>query len=100
MNQPLAEAIFWIAAAACAVAELAILRWSFAQKKVAQSELVPTASRAGELTWAIIPAIALSLLLVATWRSVEARGAQMEMMNNPATPSMMMSPAQSSAHDH
>lgn len=100
MNQPLAEAIFWIAAAACAVAELAILRSSFAQKKVAQSKLVPTASRAGELAWAIIPAIALSLLLVATWRSVEAREAHMEMMNNPAMPSMMMPPGQSPAHNY
>src|SRR5438552_2284384 len=39
MNQPLAETIFWIAAAACIVAEIAILRSTFAAEPAARSGL-------------------------------------------------------------
>ena len=58
MNQPLAETIFWIAAIACAVAEIAILRFMFAVRRAEKSELVPAASPGGELVWALIPALA------------------------------------------
>ena len=79
MNQPLAEAIFWIAALACAAAEIAILRSTFAARPMTKSELVPAASRGGEVAWAIIPAIALAYLLVVTWQRIEAREAHMQM---------------------
>ncbi len=81
MNQPLAEAIFWIAAVACAVAEMAILRFTFRARRIQQSDLVPIASRRGEIAWAIVPAVALSFLLVATWQRIEARETQMRMMD-------------------
>ena len=80
MNQPLAETIFWIAAAACIVAEIAILRSTFAAKPTDKSELVPAASRSSELAWAIVPAVALSVVLVATWKRVETRESHMQMM--------------------
>ena len=79
MNQPLAGAIFWIAAAACVVAEIAILRSTYAARRVFKSDLVPAASRGGEITWAIIPAVMLVVLLGATWRRIEAREAHMRM---------------------
>jgi hypothetical protein len=82
MNQPLAETIFWIAAAACLVAQLAILRSTFAARSAKQSELVPTASPRGELAWAIIPALALGVVLTATWQRIEAREAHMGMMDH------------------
>jgi len=82
MNQPLAETIFWIAAAACIVAEIAILRSTFAARSVDKSELVPIASRGSELAWAIVPAIVLSVVLVATWKRVDARGAHMAGMDH------------------
>lgn len=82
MNQPLAEAIFWIAALACAAAEIAILRSTFAARRIEKSELVPAASRGGEVVWAIIPALALSCLLVVTWQRIEAREAHMQMMDH------------------
>ena len=66
----LAEAIFWIAALACVVAQIALLRSSFRIKKDSRSELVPASPRAVELAWAILPALALSVLLVITWRRV------------------------------
>ncbi|MEA2763118.1 MAG: hypothetical protein QOD47_2402 [Gemmatimonadaceae bacterium] len=82
MNQPLAEAIFWIAAVACVVAEIAILRSTYAARRVEKSELVPAASRGGEITWAIIPAVMLVILLAATWRRIEARETHMRTMDH------------------
>jgi heme/copper-type cytochrome/quinol oxidase subunit 2 len=82
MNQPLAEAIFWIAAVACVVAEIAILRSAFAARRIQQSELVPTASRGGEIAWAIVPGVGLAVLLVVTWQRVEAREAHLNSMDH------------------
>jgi hypothetical protein len=82
MNQPLAETIFWIAAAACALAELAILRFSFGSRATTRSELVPSSSRAGEIAWAVLPALALVLVFGATWNRIEARHSHMRMMDH------------------
>ena len=82
MNQPLAEAIFWVAALACAAAEIAILRFIFSAHRAEKSELVPAASRGGEVAWAIIPAVVLAGLLVVTWQRIEARETHMEMMDH------------------
>jgi uncharacterized membrane protein len=90
MDQPLAEAIFWIAALACIVAEIAILRSTFAAKRSNKSELVPASSRGGEITLAILPAVALSFLLVVTWRRIEAREAHMKMDHSGMQQSMPM----------
>jgi heme/copper-type cytochrome/quinol oxidase subunit 2 len=90
MNQPLAEAIFWIGALACVGAEIMILKSSFAASRSNKSELVPTASRGSELAWAILPAIVLSVLLLATWRKVEARAAHMQMNHSGMDPAMHM----------
>jgi len=79
MNQPLAETIFWIAALACAVAEIAILRSIIAQRRAQNSILVASSSQRAELIWAIVPAIALLVLLVATWQKIEARYHHMQM---------------------
>jgi len=90
MNQPLAEAIFWIAAIACVVAQIAILRSTYAARRVAKSGLVPSASRGGEITWAIIPVVMLASLLVVTWQRIEARKSHMETMGHSGMHSMPM----------
>ena len=82
MNQPLAETIFWIAAIACVIAEIAILRSTFAARRIRKSELVPASSTAGELVWAVIPALALSAVLIATYRRIEGRDSHMQMMDH------------------
>ena len=82
MSQPLAEIIFWIAAVACVIAELAILRSTFAARRATKSELVPSSSPRSELAWAIIPAVALVLVLTATWQRIEARDSHMNMMDH------------------
>jgi len=93
MNQPLAETIFWIAAAACALAELAILRFSFAARSANRSELVPSASRGGEIAWALVPALALVLVFGATWRRIEAREGHMRMMDHSGMGHSMQMPS-------
>jgi len=90
MNQPLAEAIFWIGAVACVVAEVMILRSSFAATRENKSALVPTASRRSELAWAILPAVLLAVLLAATWNRVQARSAHMHMNHPGMDPAMHM----------
>ncbi|HEV7839181.1 MAG TPA: hypothetical protein VGO75_14020 [Gemmatimonadaceae bacterium] len=40
---------------------------------------MPSASKGGEITWAIIPAVMLAFLLVATWQRIEARETHMMM---------------------
>jgi len=82
MNQPLAETIFWIATLACVIAELAILRSTFAARGAKKSDLVPSASPRGELAWAVIPALALGVVLTATWQRIEAREAHMGTMDH------------------
>jgi heme/copper-type cytochrome/quinol oxidase subunit 2 len=86
MNQPLADAIFWIAAIACVIAEIAILRSTYVARTVEKSSLVPAARQGGEIAWAVIPALALSALLIFTWQRVQTRGAHRDTM----PPGMMM----------
>jgi heme/copper-type cytochrome/quinol oxidase subunit 2 len=90
MNQPLAETIFWIAAVACVIAELAILRSTFTARRANKSDLVPSASPGGELAWAIIPALALGVLLIATWGRIEARDVHLRMDHSGTRHSMPM----------
>ena len=65
-----ADAIFWIAVALCAVAEVAIVRSAFASRPAPTAEHVPAARRPVEALWAIVPAIALVVVLLATWRAI------------------------------
>ena len=68
-GNPLAEIIFWIAAAVCIIAELALLRSAFMPRSTGEANLShPT--RGGDMLWAVIPAIGLMFLLAATWRAV------------------------------
>ena len=82
MSQPAAEAIFWIAALACIIGEVMILRSSFAVTLKTKSSEVPASPRSGELAWAIIPAIGLVALLIFTWQRVDARSAHMRTMDH------------------
>lgn len=99
MNQPLAETLFWVAAIACVIAELAILWSTFAGRRGNKSELVPSASPRGELAWAIIPALALGVVLTATWQKIEARDTAMKTIDHSGMQHSMPVPAPSSAPD-
>ena len=69
----LREAIFWIAAALCVVAEIAILRSMFRGTRTAHPDRspsvdadVPRARPMGEMIWAVLPAIGLIVILAIT----------------------------------
>jgi heme/copper-type cytochrome/quinol oxidase subunit 2 len=70
-------ALFWIAAACCVFAEVAILRsllFGRARDAEQQNANTPRAgrtSRPAEVAWAVLPAIGLLFVLYLTWRAVE-----------------------------
>jgi hypothetical protein len=68
------ESVFWIAAAACAVAEIAIILSSIRSVRRAGGK-----NAVRETIWAILPALALVWLLVATWGEVRRAGAHEQM---------------------
>jgi heme/copper-type cytochrome/quinol oxidase subunit 2 len=79
MTQPLREIVFWAAAAACVVAESAIvlsgLRVSGSRSRKGGAFL--------ETVWAVLPAIALAWVLAATWGEMHRMSGH-EHMNMPA----------------
>ena len=70
MSQALSEAIFWIAAALCAVAQVAIVRSALATHAPDATGHVPPSRRSLEVLWAIVPAVGLALVLLQTWRAM------------------------------
>jgi heme/copper-type cytochrome/quinol oxidase subunit 2 len=70
-------ALFWIAAACCVAAEVAILRsLLFGRARAAEQQHAsgPGAgrtSRPAEIAWAVLPAVGLLVVLYLTWRAVD-----------------------------
>jgi heme/copper-type cytochrome/quinol oxidase subunit 2 len=81
----LAEATFWVAAVACVVAQVAIVRSVLVARAPADgshaesARVEPsrrTAPRRGvEVAWAVVPALALAAVLVLTWRAMHPAAA-------------------------
>lgn len=81
MPPALSEAIFWIAVACCVVAELFILRSALTMRVArtgagAADGTLPRVRRPMEVLWAVVPAVALALVLVATWRTLHPSSAE------------------------
>jgi heme/copper-type cytochrome/quinol oxidase subunit 2 len=71
MPASLSDALFWVAVACCAGAQLLVLLAAFASRgSRPPAESLPPVRRAVEVVWAIVPALALALLLAATWRAM------------------------------
>ena len=75
MSLSLATAIFWIAAALCLVAEIAIVRSALVVRS-APGGAVPRSRRPIEVLWTLLPAIALAFVLAATWRAMQQHAAR------------------------
>jgi heme/copper-type cytochrome/quinol oxidase subunit 2 len=76
MSVSFAIGLFWASVACCLIAQLLIVRSVFGARHLAQPSTDLPRSRAGvEVLWALIPAVALAVLLVFTWRAVQARDA-------------------------
>jgi heme/copper-type cytochrome/quinol oxidase subunit 2 len=71
-DRPWADLAFWAAAAACVVAQVAIVRSVVVARAPEGGDIPRPAARprAPEIAWAVVPAIALALVLVLTWREL------------------------------
>jgi heme/copper-type cytochrome/quinol oxidase subunit 2 len=83
----LAEIVFWLSVACCLVAQVLIVRSVLAARRLpaAHPEL-PRANAGVELMWAVVPGIALAVLLLFTWRAIQARDARGAAPANLAAP--------------
>ena len=65
------SALFWISAAVCAVAQLALIVSAIRAPMAGspESAAMRMPRRASEIAWTIVPAIGLAVLLVFTWRA-------------------------------
>jgi heme/copper-type cytochrome/quinol oxidase subunit 2 len=61
--------VFWLAVVACTAGEFAIIR-SARRGPLTQGTGYPLVRRGPEVVWAVIPAIALAIVLVMTWRTM------------------------------
>lgn len=68
------EALFWIAAGTCAVAQLFIVRAVFRPAIEPATGSVPAPHRLQEIAWAIIPAVLLTAAFVFAWRAMHRMG--------------------------
>ena len=71
MSASLPEAIFWTALALCCVAQAALLH-SFFRGASRVRAGAPTGFRMTETLWAVLPALVLAALLVASHRAMTA----------------------------
>lgn len=72
MSPNVADAVFWIAVVACAIAQVAITRSVLVarQPELPAGARVAPARRSTELAWAILPGLALAGVLALTWRTM------------------------------
>lgn len=66
------EILFWLSAAVCLVAQIAVIRAAVAGLTPGAS--ASTLARAREFFWVLLPAALLALLLGWTWRSLPGHG--------------------------
>lgn len=89
MSPRLADLVFWMAAACCLVAQLALVRSAVRSPMPGTPDTaVRMPRRSSEVAWTILPAIALVLLLAATWRAMH-RSVMHDMPNMPANHQMI-----------
>ena len=72
MSPIVADAVFWIAVVACAIAQVAITRSVLVarQPELPAGARVAPARRSTELAWALLPALAVAGVLALTWRAM------------------------------
>ena len=73
MSLPVADAIFWVAAACCLLAQLAIVQSVvISPARAAGREPASAMRRVAEIAWAVLPGVALAFVFVFTWRAIHA----------------------------
>lgn len=65
-----ADTIFWVAVVSCVVAQVAIVRSVLRMRGAMTASGMTRPRVAGEIAWVIVPAVALVIVLVLTWRAI------------------------------
>jgi len=77
------EFLFWSAVLSCAVGQIMIVRSTWRAREHAATapmpEGVPRPVTLKEMAWVVLPAVALALVLVLTWRAMHAPAMPMPM---------------------
>jgi heme/copper-type cytochrome/quinol oxidase subunit 2 len=64
--------LFWASVACCLIAQLFIVRSVLGARHLPNPDAqLPRARASLELMWAVVPALALAVLLLFTWRAIE-----------------------------
>jgi heme/copper-type cytochrome/quinol oxidase subunit 2 len=75
-NMTFSFGLFWTSVVCCLIAQLFIVRSVLGARHLPNPEAnVPRSRGVVELFWAVIPAVALAVLLVFTWRAIQERQA-------------------------
>ena len=71
-GRSLVDLLFWLAVACCVVAQVAIARSTLGIRARVNDQYpgVPQPRRAIEITWTVLPALGLALVLGMTWRAI------------------------------
>jgi heme/copper-type cytochrome/quinol oxidase subunit 2 len=73
MHLSFADGLFWASVACCALAQFFILRSVGGRRHVPEPTAhLPRQRGALEMVWAFVPAVALAVILVFTWRAIRA----------------------------
>ena len=77
MSPALNSSLFWIAAACCAIAQVALIVSAIRAPMTGSTESASMRmpSRASEIAWTVVPAVGLAVLLVFTWRETHRAAA-------------------------
>ncbi len=74
MRLSFADGLFWLSVACCAIAQTFIIRSVQSTRNAPEpAATVPRARHSVEMLWAVLPAVALAVLLAFTWRAIRAR---------------------------
>lgn len=69
-----ANGLFWLSVACCVIAQVYIVQSVRGNRYVPEPTAgTPRSRDAMEMIWALLPAVALGLLLFFTWRAVQAQ---------------------------
>ena len=73
MNHSFADGLFWLSVACCATAQFFIIRSVRGTRYVPEPTAhAPSSGHKMEIVWAVLPAVALVVLLFFTWRAMHA----------------------------
>lgn len=71
MRLSFAYTLFWASVACCAIAQVYIIRSVRLGRHRSEAPVVASRSRHGvEVVWVVLPALALAVLLLFTWRAI------------------------------